>query len=41
MAIKLTLNRFESTIAESFFNLYTKLDEDIKQDVPAASIPIP
>jgi hypothetical protein len=41
MAIKLTLNRFEGTIAESFFNLYTKLDEDIKQDVPAASIPIP
>lgn len=35
VAIKLALARFDGSVAEGFFTLYSKLDDNIGQDVPA------
>ena len=35
VAIKLALARFDTSVAEGFFNLYSKLDENITQEQPA------
>ena len=36
-AIKMALARFDNSVSDSFFNLYTKLDENMNQGVPASS----
>ena len=35
VAIKLALARFDGSVADGFYTLYSKLDDNIGQDVPA------